>query len=322
MAYDIEQVYFFTGTEEVRKRIRMERILAELDQKTTSITRYDLDITSIQDVITDAITVPFLAETKVIIARNPRFLTNQKCPVKHDPTSFIKYLKSPSDTTILIIDAVGCDIVKTNEAVKALRKYALIIDTQELEDIEYKAWIKRSFAKENIEIREDALVLLIDYVGHNLVRMEQEIAKLVDYVASGNKINESDVKMVVCKDLESNVFVLVKAIVMKDKTSAMQLYNEFTLSTQDIMGILGMISKTFNELFAVAKYLKAGYRQNDIATVFDVSPGRAYYLVRDAKSFKLETLEEYIKKLALLDYNIKSGRIDKNIGLELLLLEM
>ena len=42
-------------------------------------------------------------------------------------------------------------------------------------------------------------------------------------------------------------------------------------------------------------------------------------MVRDAKSFKVDVLEDYVRKMATLDYQIKSGQIDKNIGLELAL---
>ena len=37
---------------------------------------------------------------------------------------------------------------------------------------------------------------------------------------------------------------------------------------------------------------------------------------------RIEDLEEYIIKMADLDYKIKSGKIDKNIGIELILLQL
>jgi large subunit ribosomal protein L6 len=65
----LEEVYLFTGTEEVRNRTKMERILQNVDQSKTSITRYDADFISIQDIIEDAITIPFLSDKKVIIVK-------------------------------------------------------------------------------------------------------------------------------------------------------------------------------------------------------------------------------------------------------------
>jgi DNA polymerase-3 subunit delta len=65
--------------------------------------------------------------------------------------------------------------------------------------------------------------------------------------------------------------------------------------------------------------LKAGYKQHDIAQFYNVSDGRAYYMVKDAKMFDETDLVNYVKKMADLDYHIKSGQIEKKIGLERLL---
>ena len=43
-------------------------------------------------------------------------------------------------------------------------------------------------------------------------------------------------------------------------------------------------------------------------------------MIKDSANFKKEVLENYILKLADLDYNIKSGKIDKKIGFEQFLL--
>ena len=63
----LEEVYLFTGTEEVRNRTKMERILQNVDQSKTSITRYDADFISIQDIIEDAITIPFYQIKKLLL---------------------------------------------------------------------------------------------------------------------------------------------------------------------------------------------------------------------------------------------------------------
>ena len=70
----VEEIYLFTGTEEIRNRTKMERVLSSLDANKTSITKYDADFISIEEIMEDAITIPFLADTKVIIVKNPRFL--------------------------------------------------------------------------------------------------------------------------------------------------------------------------------------------------------------------------------------------------------
>ena len=114
----LEEVYLFTGNEQVIKKTKMDRILENVKSQDTDIIRYDLDTISIQDVITDCMTIPFLKKSKVIIAKNPRFLTSGKSPIKHDVKPLIKYLQNPSNTTTLIIDAVGFNLDKNSEVYK------------------------------------------------------------------------------------------------------------------------------------------------------------------------------------------------------------
>lgn len=318
----VEEIYLFTGTEEIRNRTKIERVLSSLDANKTSITKYDADFISIQEIMEDAITIPFLADTKVIIVKNPRFLTKEASPIKHDPTTLIKYLKNPVDTTVLIIDAIGYKLSDDLEVVNAFKKYAYIVDTQDLEPVEYKAWVKRLFAVNNIDIKDEALNLLIEYVKKDSVRMEQEVNKLMSYVGPGNKVGELDVKELVIPSVDDAVFSLIKAIVAKDKKEVIKIYNSLSNNTQDIMGIISMLSSTFVDLLSTAKLLNEGYKQGEIASLFKISNGRAYYLVNDAKNFEIATLEEYVVKLSKLDYQIKSGQMDKKLGIELILLSI
>ena len=86
--------------------------------------------------------------------------------------------------------------------------------------------------------------------------------------------------------------------------------------------IISLISNKFKELLSTYRLLKFGYSQSDIAKFYNISNGKAYYIVQEAKSFNLSDLEYYIDKLSELDYQIKSGKLDKTIGLELLLLKL
>ena len=221
-----------------------------------------------------------------------------------------------------MFDAVGHKLDEDLEVVKAFKKYAYIVDTQDLEPVEYRAWVKRLFVLNNVDINDDALTLLVDYVKKDSVRMEQEVNKLTNYVGLGNKVKEEDVKELVIPNVDDAVFLLIKAIVAKDKKQVIKIYNSLAGNTQDIMGIISMVSSTFVDLLSTAKLLQEGYKQGEIASLFKISNGRAYYLVNDAKTFKVETLEDYVVKLSKLDYQIKSGQIDKNLGMELILLNI
>lgn len=319
---DEDLIYLFTGTSEIFIKNRMNRIIQSFNKYEYTIIKYDMETTSLSTVLSDAITVPFLEELKIIILKNPKFLTKSATSTKDEIKAMIKYLKNPCDSTLLIIDATNTVINQSNEIYKMLKNVARIIDYPDPEEIELKGWIVRSFDANGIDIKDDALTLLLEYIGDDQARLSQEIDKLSSYVGKGGTIRKEDIKLLVPKNINNEIYLLIKAIINHDLALTNQIYDNLITHTKDSLTIFSLISNKFKELLSTYKLLKYGYSQSDIAKFYNVSTGKAYYIVQEARAFKLSDLEFYIDKLAELDYQIKSGKLDKTIGLELLLLKL
>lgn len=319
---DEDLIYLFTGTSEIFIKNRMNRIIQSFNKYEYTIIKYDMETTSLSTVLSDAITVPFLEELKIIILKNPKFLTKSAASTKDEIKAMLKYLKSPCDSTLLIIDATNTVINQSNEIYKMLKNVARIIDYPDPEEIELKGWIVRSFDANGIDIKDDALTLLLEYIGDDQARLSQEIDKLSSYVGKGGTIRKEDIKLLVPKNINNEIYLLIKAIINHDLALTNQIYDNLITHTKDSLTIFSLISNKFKELLSTYRLLKYGYSQSDIAKFYNVSTGKAYYIVQEARAFKLSDLEFYIDKLAELDYQIKSGKLDKTIGLELLLLKL
>lgn len=319
---DEDLIYLFTGTSEIFVKNRMNRIIQSFNKYEYTIIKYDMETTSLSTVLSDAITVPFLEELKIIILKNPKFLTKSATSTKDEIKAMLKYLKNPCDSTLLIIDATNTVINQSNEIYKMLKNVARIIDYPDPEEIELKGWIVRSFDANGIDIKDDALTLLLEYIGDDQARLSQEIDKLSSYVGKGGTIRKEDIKLLVPKNINNEIYLLIKAIINHDLALTNQIYDNLITHTKDSLTIFSLISNKFKELLSTYRLLKYGYSQSDIAKFYNVSTGKAYYIVQEARAFKLSDLEFYIDKLAELDYQIKSGKLDKTIGLELLLLKL
>lgn len=319
---DEDLIYLFTGTSEIFIKNRMNRIIQSFNKYEYTIIKYDMETTSLSTVLSDAITVPFLEELKIIILKNPKFLTKSATSTKDEIKAMLKYLKNPCDSTLLIIDATNTVINQSNEIYKMLKNVARIIDYPDPEEIELKGWIVRSFDANGIDIKDDALTLLLEYIGDDQARLSQEIDKLSSYVGKGGTIRKEDIKLLVPKNINNEIYLLIKAIINHDLALTNQIYDNLITHTKDSLTIFSLISNKFKELLSTYRLLKYGYSQSDIAKFYNVSTGKAYYIVQEARAFKLSDLEFYVDKLAELDYQIKSGKLDKTIGLELLLLKL
>ena len=306
---DEDLIYLFTGTSEIFIKNRMNRIIQSFNKYEYTIIKYDMETTSLSTVLSDAITVPFLEELKIIILKNPKFLTKSATSTKDEIKAMLKYLKNPCDSTLLIIDATNTVINQSNEIYKMLKNVARIIDYPDPEEIELKGWIVRSFDANGIDIKDDALTLLLEYIGDDQARLSQEIDKLSSYVGKGGTIRKEDIKLLVPKNINNEIYLLIKAIINHDLALTNQIYDNLITHTKDSLTIFSLISNKFKELLSTYRLLKYGYSQSDIAKFYNVSTGKAYYIVQEARAFKLSDLEFYIDKLAELDYQIKSGKL-------------
>lgn len=311
-------IYLFTGDSEIFIKNKIARIIKKFRKFKTSTLKYDMEKYKLGDIIADLITTPFLEDFKIIILRNPHFLEGES--LSFEESCFINYLKNPVETSLLLIDATRININQNNEIYKSLKNNAVISNFDNSEDIEIKGWIIRTLAVKEMEIKEDALNLFIEYLGSDQIRMEQEIEKLSTYKIKEKIISVEDVKILINKDLTNEIYLLITHILNNDFLTAHKQFQKINYNTKDSLSVISMINNSFNELLTTSKLLKKGYTQSDIATFYKISKGRAYYIIKNAKAFEQHVLEKYVKKLSLLDYQIKSGNINKDLAIDLLLL--
>ena len=279
-----------------------------------------MDLDKLESAISDCKTMPFMSDKKVVVIKRPTFL--EKGSSNQNVLALIDYLDNPSDNTILIIDATNINIDESKEVSIMLRKKAEVSETRDLSEVEMRGWLKRQFGVMGVEIEENAVELFFEYVGTNLVQAKTEVEKLLNYIGDRKIINMRDVASCVSEEGETNVFALTKAITSKDKNKIMEIYYSLLKSGNDQMKLLNLIYRSLKDSYTCLMLMEQGMNQTSIANVLNISPGRTYYIMKDAKNFTIDSLRKMIKDIGDLDYKIKSGQIDKVSGLELFLFQI
>jgi DNA polymerase-3 subunit delta len=312
-------VYFYYGEESLIIKNKIDRLIRDTRVDEYNISTYDLDEVSILKALQDAITMPFMSDKKVVVCKNPRFLSSEASLTEKELETLNSYLESPMDTTYFIIDANYIKLDERKEIVKRLKKLPNAVETKELSDIEIAGWIKRQCTVNGVDIKDDAIKTFSNLVGKNMHNAKNEIDKLISYVGPNGIITSEIVNLVVVKEIQNDVFSLSNAIIEQNKPKIISLYKELIENGNDVYYLFSLVAKSMREIYLVNTMLQEGYKQADIARVLKVSPGRAYYMVRNAKSLDIEKVKEYIQKLGDLDFNMKSGKVDIKAGFELFL---
>lgn len=315
----MSNIYFYFGEENLIIKNKIERLIRETKADEYNINTYDLDEVSIINAIQDSVTMPFLSDRKVVVCRNPRFLSSESSLSNKEMDILNNYLTSPMDSTWFIIDASNIKLDERKEIVKRLKKLPNAIETKELSDIEMAGWIKRQCTISSVDIKDDAVRAFFNMCGKNMINAKNEIDKLISYVGPNGVITTDVVNKVVVKEIQNDVFSLSNAIIEQNKPKIINLYRELIDNGNDIYYLFSLVQKSMREIFIVNTILLEGYKQADVARMMKVSPGRAYYMVRNAKNLDIEKVKDYIVKLGDLDYQMKSGKVDIKAGFELFL---
>ena len=133
-------------------------------------------------------------------------------------------------------------------------------------------------------------------------------------------ISYQTVKLLVSRNLDDNIFNLLNAFIANDKKSLFQIYEDFMTLNEDEMRIISAISNKLEEILYTKVLVKQRKSKDEIAAYFKVKPGRAYYMIDAAKKISDNTIKSLIERITNLDFDIKSGKIDKKLGLQLFIL--
>ncbi|HIT43891.1 TPA: hypothetical protein IAA91_03545, partial [Candidatus Avacholeplasma faecigallinarum] len=218
-----------------------------------------------------------------------------------------------------ILIMTSLKVLPDNERISKLKKYSSLIDLR-LKNINLKEYIDRLIATNGFSIDENAVTLLLSY-NLELSELSNDLKKLMCYDFDSKKITEQDVKLLVSRPLDDNVYQLIEAVLDKNYRHIFSSLKDFKLQNMPSSYIVSLLINKFQELYNTYILSKANMSQADIANVFHVSSGRAYYMLKNIKKLSLDKIKQNLELLNDLDYNIKSGKLDQNIGLELYLLK-
>lgn len=315
----MKNVFLFYGNEELMIKNKIDKLVTSITDNQYNINTYDMQVNNVSMAVQDLLTPPFLSDNKVVIIKNPIFLTKTKPEIDHKLELLLNYLDNIEESSYLVIDASGLKIDETKDLFKKIKQKGEVSETKELSQVEMKGWLKRKFALINKDITDDAILLFFERIGWNLLTANNEFEKVANYVGNKDVVTLSDIEKSVVKELETDVFKLTTSLQEGDKKQTILIYQDLVKTGNDPVKLLGLVSKTVKDTYNVCLMLQNGYKQIDIANTLGVSTGRAYYIIKSARSFQIEKLENLLLQLHDLDYRIKTGKIDKNTGFEMFL---
>ena len=284
------------------------------NQNDMNISRYDLNNTPLKDAIDDAETYSMFAETKTVIVENASMFTTL---TSKDSDIVENYLNNINKSTNLIFTSHTEKIDTRKKITKLIKKVGIVKEFNE-EIIPLN--LTKNLLKD-YDISEKTINLFLDRVGNNPLIIQNEINKIKIYKNKDKNITDKDIINLTNKNIDIDIFKLIDYIVQKNKEKAIELYYEMLKINEEPIKIIVILANQFRIMYQSKELLKKGYSEKDIASILKIHPYRVKLAIQNGRNYSPKTLLEYLNNLADIDIGIKTGKLNKDLALELFILK-
>lgn len=221
---NFKPVYFLMGEEpyyidKISDYIE-ENILDEAEKGFNQMVLYGRDI-SIDDIVANAKRFPMMAEHQVVIVKEAQDLSRTI-------EKLISYVENPQPSTILVLNYKYKKLDKRKGLYKALRKNSIVFESKKLYENQVADWIRRVLSPKDYSISPKAAQMLVEFLGTDLSKINNELEKLQLIIPKGNQITPEIIEENIGISKDFNNFELRKAVGERNKVKAYQIVNYFS----------------------------------------------------------------------------------------------
>lgn len=286
--------------------------------------KYNLYDTSFNQIIEEALTMPFISEKKAIVVKNAFIFTGEKVSKDIQPNNeqVNEFLEKYDGENFIIFEVYQNKLDERKKITKTLKKTSKLAKVEQMSEQEIKNWIKNKLHENFKDIKQDALDLFIELTGINFNIVSQELEKIILFLGERTTINKKDVEEIINRSLEQNVFLLTEYIQKGKKYKAIQLIKDLIVMKEEPIKLLALITSNYRLYYQCKILSRKGYSGQQIAKTINVHPYRVKLALNQVKHYQLTHLLNIIDQCAETDYKLKSSYLDKQLILELFILSL
>ncbi len=171
-------------------------------------------------------------------------------------------------------------------------------------------WAQSIFAKAEIDISTQNCALLIELTGGSMLRLDNEIKKLIAYVGNG-EVDRNAIEKMVTPAEDASWFAISNAIGEHDFDLLMQALQSLYSQNVDESVIAGMFYRAYIDLWRGDIALREGKSSAELATVCAISPYAAARIMRTASKLEEGEALDGLRKCLELDQKLKTSGLNK-----------
>lgn len=242
---------------------------------------------------------PMFSEKQVVIIKEAQAM--------RELDKLEKYIENPQPSTLLFVACKGKKLDGRTRLAKMVKDKAVLFSAKKLYEKDLPEWAGNLVKAKGLTIQPKALHLLIDHIGNDLSRINNEIDKISINLSSNKSITEDDIEKFVGISKEFNVYELQDALAKKDLYKAIRiaLYFDNNPKAAPIQLILPSLYNFYSKLLVLQATPSI---DRGIANTIGVPEWKLKEFIQAAGKYSVQSVEKNL--LLLHQYNLRSLGVD------------
>lgn len=303
---NFKPIYFLMGDEpyyidKISDYIE-KNVLSEDEKGFNQTVLYGRD-TSVEEVVSNAKRYPMMADYQVVIVKEAQELSRNIDKLE-------SYAENPQPTTILVFAYKYKTLDKRKKVTKTIEKNGVVFESKKLYENQVGSWINQVLTESGYKIEPKANAMLVEFLGTDLSKVNNEIEKLKIILPKGTTINAEHIEKNIGISKDYNVFEFRNALGEKNVLKANRIAQYFAQNPKD-NPITLITSQVFSFYVQLLQYHGLSDKNpKNVATALKINP----FFVKDyetaARNYPMRKVSSIVASLR--DIDLKSKGVGAN----------
>ncbi|MEA3357549.1 MAG: DNA polymerase III subunit delta [Patescibacteria group bacterium] len=275
---------------------------------------FDASTTHADQIINEIETPSFFCSKKLIVLK--RLSQN---PEKEDLQKYIIAITETAQQNLTTDLLLWEDkkLRSNSRIIKAFKKNSSVWESPELNKRTFLSWAKTVISQSNIDIPFNALHLLSERVNYDPERLTREMDKI--RLLGKDTLTEDDIESICPDTLEHSIWELIDMINSGNSAKAGRNLDIIIKQGNDPFFVLLMLTRNLRIILLTKLMTMQRATTSDIARKIKTPPFIINKVKRIAHDTSFKKIKLLYEKLANIDHSAKTGQLDIELALNILL---
>lgn len=269
------------------------------------------------------LTMPFMAEKRVVIVENSGWLAPAKGQDSEDDHSssktqrLLEAMNEISEDVVFILVEEKAD--KRSKLFKTISSKGICEEFAPQTEDNLARWVSNYAKAQGISMSANTAYYLVSEVGLDMMLLENELMKLTAWALDKGTITNEDVDTVCTHQVTNKIFDMITAIATHHQKQALDLYYDLITLRESPFAILALLSRQYAQMLSVKDCMNKNMPVAMIASKLGVKDWVVKRLQDSCRRMKLSEIKACLEACAQADEDIKSGNLTDSMSVELLI---